>query len=381
MAVYKVIQDIEAEDKLLGPLTLRQFIYAGAAVIFFYLTFLAFTKGAAFMAVIFLPIGLLCGFFGWPWGRDQPTEIWALAKIRFLVKPRKRIWNQSGIKEVVTITAPRRVARIYTNNLTQSEVESRLQALATTIDSRGWAIKNVNVNMYQQGLDMSDDSDRLIPIEQNALPTEVEAVPPVDMLEEGNAVSRQFDSMIAASKQAHRNEILENLRGTEAGSATPKKKQEGPGESPAKPDFWFLKQQPQGASGTNGSDVTFNTQVVSPQQNDSQQASSSAKNADDLDEEALIKKLHEQDRQQQGNPYGHYHTILPLAEQQKLAQQQALQQQQAAAAAQQQPQVTAAPDPAILQFVNNDDLDVATIARQAQKRKEELEDEVVISLH
>ncbi|MGH7158305.1 MAG: PrgI family mobile element protein [Candidatus Saccharimonadales bacterium] len=33
MATYKVIQDIEAEDKILGPLTLRQFIYAGVAAI------------------------------------------------------------------------------------------------------------------------------------------------------------------------------------------------------------------------------------------------------------------------------------------------------------------------------------------------------------
>lgn len=46
-----------------------------------------------------------------------------------------------------------------------------------------------------------------------------------------------------------------------------------------------------------------------------------------------------------------------------------------------QPQVTAAPDPAILQLASNDDLDVATLARQANRHKEELQDEVVISLH
>lgn len=43
--------------------------------------------------------------------------------------------------------------------------------------------------------------------------------------------------------------------------------------------------------------------------------------------------------------------------------------------------VTQAPDPAILQLASNDDLDVATLARQANKHKEELRDEVVISLH
>src|SRR5882672_513781 len=141
MAVYKVIQDIEAEDKLLGPLTLRQFIYAGGAALFYYLTFLAVTKGAAFMSVVFLPIALIGTFFAWPWSRDQPTEIWALAKIRFYVKPRRRIWNQSGVKELVTITAPRKIQTVYTNGLTQNEVQNRLRALAETIDSRGWAIK------------------------------------------------------------------------------------------------------------------------------------------------------------------------------------------------------------------------------------------------
>lgn len=384
MAVYKVIQDIEAEDKLLGPLTLRQFIYAGAAVIFFYLTFLAFTKGAAFMAVIFLPCGLVSGFFGWPWGRDQPTEVWALAKIRYFIKPRKRIWNQSGIKEMVTITAPRKIARVYTNNLSQSEVQSRLEALATTVDSRGWAIKNVNVNMYQQG--EIDDSDRLIPIGPSAPVADVEAMPPTDMLEEGGAVSRQFDTMMAASKQAHRNEILESLRGStppEASTGSNAAPATSSGSNQPKPDFWFLRQQPQSSSGQAGtSDVTFNTQVVTPHTADDQRSSGQSQKKssdDDLDEEALIKKLHEQDQQQKKNPYGHYHTILPLAEQQRLAQQQAAQQQ--AAALEQQQQVTPGPDPAILQFVNNDDLDVATIARQAQKRKEELQDEVVISLH
>ena len=39
MAVYKVIQDIEAEDKLLGPLTLKQFIFGAVAVGFAFVAF------------------------------------------------------------------------------------------------------------------------------------------------------------------------------------------------------------------------------------------------------------------------------------------------------------------------------------------------------
>ena len=84
MATYKVIQDIEAEDKLLGPLTLKQFVYAGVTAICLYASFLALTKHVTFLLAIFLPPGLLTGFLAFPWKRDQPTEVWAVAKIRFL---------------------------------------------------------------------------------------------------------------------------------------------------------------------------------------------------------------------------------------------------------------------------------------------------------
>ena len=45
------------------------------------------------------------------------------------------------------------------------------------------------------------------------------------------------------------------------------------------------------------------------------------------------------------------------------------------------PTVTPPPDPAIINLASNNDLDVATIARQARKDKDEPSDEVVVSLH
>src|SRR5690348_7727037 len=143
MATYKVIQDIEAEDKLIGPLTLRQSIYGGIAAVCGYLSFVVLTKGPTLLLFIFLPPTLFAAFFAFPWGRDQSTEIWALAKIRFYLKSRRRLWDQSGIKELVTITAPKREVKRRTNELSQPEVHSRLSALASTLDTRGWAVKNV----------------------------------------------------------------------------------------------------------------------------------------------------------------------------------------------------------------------------------------------
>ncbi len=178
--------------------------------------FLGFTKHFLVLPVIFLPPAMLAIFFAWPWSRDQPTEVWALAKIRFLFKPRKRIWDQSGVKELVTITAPKKVEEHFSNNLSPTEVKSRLRALADTIDSRGWAVKNVNVNLFSQpGSIVSEGgSDRLVNV--NNLPQEVSGLDiqaADDILDEhSNPTAQHFDQMIHASSQAHRQQIVSQLQ-------------------------------------------------------------------------------------------------------------------------------------------------------------------------
>src|SRR5882762_7603529 len=109
MATYKVIQDIEAEDKFVGPLTLKQFIIAAVGAVSIYVTFLLVTKHLWFVSVPLWPLIVVCGFLAFPWGRQQPTEIWLLAKIRFFLKPKLRLWDQSGREELVTITVPKKV--------------------------------------------------------------------------------------------------------------------------------------------------------------------------------------------------------------------------------------------------------------------------------
>ena len=46
MATYKVLQDIEAEDKLIGPLTLKQFVFAIMTFGLGYLQFAMINSGA-----------------------------------------------------------------------------------------------------------------------------------------------------------------------------------------------------------------------------------------------------------------------------------------------------------------------------------------------
>jgi len=415
MATYKVIQDVEAEDKLIGPLSLRQFIYAGAAAITFYLSYFFTTHHAGFMLVIFLPFGAICSFFAFPWGRDQPTEIWALAKIRFMIKPRRRIWDQSGTKDLVTVTAPKKVENNYTNGLTDTEVKSRLHALADTIDSRGWAIKNANLNVYSQpALVMGEpSSDRLLT--PSALPQQVsnmEVRAGDDMLDEkNNARAQAVDNMIEASAKAHRAKIVKDLSQSAPPppapvappTAPPVKaptKQQAPSNRPQPNNYWFLN-QPSRAADIPANMVTFNTQVVTPGMTESGTPSEPALPRND--EQNLVQAL---DARRQELPpatayYSHLHTIQPLSTQppqtaipsgapsnmsvaQAVANGLPIPTQTVPSIARQNPQpippppVTPTQQAAILQLANNNDLNVATIAREADRAAP---DEVVIKLH
>ncbi len=220
MSSYKLIQDVEADDKLLGPLSFRQFLYALISVALLYFSYMLFIHHGEIFIVITLPISLFAAFLAYPFGKDQPTEVWALAKIKFFVKPRKRIWAQSGIRQLVTINVPKKVEIQRTNGLSQNEVKSRLQGLANTIDSRGWATKNVS-SIYQNPIASSGSgSDRLINAQD--ISQDVPDSDATDILDDQTSpLAQQMDQMLNADTNKRRQELLQNLSTVQAEAAAP----------------------------------------------------------------------------------------------------------------------------------------------------------------
>lgn len=367
MATYKVIQDIEAEDKLLGPLTLRQFIYGAVAGLCGYFCFLGVAKHFYPLLIIFLPIMLLFGFFAFPWGRDQPTEVWALAKVRFMLLPRRRIWDQSGAKELVTVTAPKKIDQNYTNNLSQTEVKSRLQALADTLDSRGWVTKNINPADVPLIRAAAPQSDRLVDIA--SLPHEVASInlqPQDDILDDSSQTSANFSQMINAAETNHHQQLLDQMQ--HPGQV--------PQQSPSAPpdNFWFLNQSST-ASPASDNVIIPGSQAVTT----------------NIDENDIA--LAEQIKANKKAPQiasTHLKTIQPLSGQIPTAPLTPLVSSSI--------NTDIAPPPKAddnlsnsakieqsrqaveqAQLANNNDLNIATIARQVNKKPDA--DEVVISLH
>ena len=354
MATYKVIQDIEAEDKFLGPLTLKQFIFAAIMIISIYLSFLLLTKGIWVLVFPFIPVIVVTGFLAFPWGKDQTTEVWLLAKIRFYFKPRKRIWDQSGMQELVKITAPVKVEEYLSDNLSQNEVKSRLKALAETIDSRGWAVKNVDVASFQQN--NQAQSDRLVGASQ--LPR---TVSPFEETENDDIFSStradQLQSQIAESRELHKSDAVDHMKQIMNQNATSGSQD----DSSVPADFWFMNEP---SPATNGM-ATFGTHMSQPVAQDPilSPKFSSQPVAVDPSDTAILNELHaKNDRSKQ--VFRNHRSVQP-------------------GGANPQPQsVTSAPDPATIELARNNDRVVSSLARESNQIHGAAEDsEVVISLH
>ena len=143
MAQYKVPQDVEADDKLIGPFSFRQFVYlliAGGLVALAVGLFQIFPL----LAAIPLPFVLLLVVLALPLKKDQPMETYLAALVSYVLKPRTRVWTPGQKNSIITVTAPKKVEEARTRDLTSEEATHRLSFLAGIVDTKGYAIKGLN---------------------------------------------------------------------------------------------------------------------------------------------------------------------------------------------------------------------------------------------
>jgi len=156
MGTYKIPQDVEAEDKLIGPFTFRQFIFlliaAGAAF-----TGWLLVRINIWLVSIPLPVFLIFGFLGVYHREDQPVEIYLMAALNFFLKPRKRTWDPEGHVENVRLITPPRQAQAQPKILA-TEDRGQLERLAHVMDTRGWSTKRPELNetINRNAINMGD---------------------------------------------------------------------------------------------------------------------------------------------------------------------------------------------------------------------------------
>ncbi len=196
MATYKIPQDVEADDKLLGPFSFRQFIYL---MIVFLAIGLAWGLAQLFipLAILPLPIILFFGAIALPLRKDQPMEIYMAAIVSFYLKPRRRLWDPDGIDSLIEITAPKIVEYRRTKDITTSEAERRFSYLAQIVDSQGWAVRGTGVQAPNSPMNSEVYFEA-----QNAN----------DVLDNDNQRAMSLNDKLAESDARRRQQAIDNMK-------------------------------------------------------------------------------------------------------------------------------------------------------------------------
>ena len=136
MGQYKVPQDVEAEDHILGPLTFRQFIYGLMGFGWGALSFAIFRGVPVVMIIVGFPPTMLLLLLAFYTRDGQNFEQILIAMVGFFAASRKRLWVKEDAIETFHVEAPPQIAEVTQRD--PEQVMASLEKISRLIDSRGW---------------------------------------------------------------------------------------------------------------------------------------------------------------------------------------------------------------------------------------------------
>lgn len=123
MLQFKVPQDVQREDRIVGPLTLKQLIICGAGGIVAYAIYIALAK--TYIWITWLPPVAIVTVITLAFAFVRPLDLsfakWIVLWIEFSLVPRNRIWIQSSAEFSPTSVPPKSKSK------TQSEIERKAE--------------------------------------------------------------------------------------------------------------------------------------------------------------------------------------------------------------------------------------------------------------
>lgn len=137
---YKVPQNIDLEDKIIGPFTMRQFAYLMVAGFIIYgwwnyASQFVVPSPMTIFAPLALPVGLVAVAFTLVKVNDRPFEFFIANLFKYMFTPKKRMWREGYIPEAV-IMVDKIVQKVEERIKTSDDLDS----LAKNLEARSQEI-------------------------------------------------------------------------------------------------------------------------------------------------------------------------------------------------------------------------------------------------
>jgi hypothetical protein len=221
MGQYKVPQDVEAEDKLVGPLSLRQFIYVIIGIAWGALMWRIWTTNYIPMIICILPV---TGFFlllGFGRRQEQSFENYFIAWVQFLFVPRIRVWDKD-LSQVEIVKAVQKAPEIIpTKNVTRGSLEQ----LALIMDTHGNQ-KDPSIQLQDENNQAAMYGQRIVDPTQIAgnvgtQPRTMQVTAKDDIMDSSNAQNTGVNQLIQNVEQDIHQKAIENMQNASAAPAQP----------------------------------------------------------------------------------------------------------------------------------------------------------------
>ena len=226
MGQYKVPQNVESEDKFIGPLSMKQFIYALIGLGWGFLMWRIFSIGGAagipFMFLTILPISGFMFLIAFGRREEQSFENYLIALIRFNVMPRKRLWMKYDVVDKAIVSTPKGPVMPAAPTESYAEVRSRLSQLALVVDTRGHA-KSDTIQAADPSNAAAQFSQRVFTpdsLQHELVANKMEAQDDILSSAEGGAHADAVQGILRGVEQDIRSQAVEAMSDPNAASNT-----------------------------------------------------------------------------------------------------------------------------------------------------------------
>ncbi|MCX6811552.1 MAG: PrgI family protein [Candidatus Berkelbacteria bacterium] len=157
---YKVPQKIDLEDKIIGPLTLKQFIYLLGGGLIDYMI-LSATKSSFLGWMVIVLVSLLALAFAFVQIEEQPFSYLVTNFFTYTLRPKLRLWDKRGkVERAINFTNKQAEKPIGPAMKRPEEVKSSLEALSQVLDTHGWSPEQYKEELQRYGI-QSDLEERI----------------------------------------------------------------------------------------------------------------------------------------------------------------------------------------------------------------------------